>query len=432
MCLKYAMTTFEANKEFPFEKMVLGQPQAMQGGGSYFTKLTIDNKPILMQLPKCNMKNGIVKTKRITYCDLMYEKSNFDERLSECVERLEETCQNLIDTKKHLWFSNDLTKDDLETMMSSLVRLYKSGTKALMRTYIDVSRRNGNLKCHMYDENERIVDSNKITDKTLMIPLVQIEGIKFTSRSFDVELKLIQIMILEEKETVSFNKNCMIKRRSPIPMQNLNLEKSLVNDDLTVSTDNSEIEENSLKSETLEDSMKEVEEIINKTVSDNNITLENVEEQDTSGKNDSILGNENIEEVELSLDNIDDAVVIDSEENSVEDNEDKVSSLTEESLPDLEEITLEVKDELTPTVGIEEVELNIKDNTETITLKRPNEVYYEIYKAAREKAKHMRNVALEAYLEAKQIKTKYMLEDLDDSDEEFDFTENEMAGLTSV
>ena len=71
MCIKYAMTTFEANKEFPFEKMVLGQPQAMQGGGSYFTKLTIDNKPILMQLPKCNMKNGIVKTKRITYCDLM-------------------------------------------------------------------------------------------------------------------------------------------------------------------------------------------------------------------------------------------------------------------------------------------------------------------------------------------------------------------------
>ena len=44
----------------------------------------------------------------------------------------------------------------------------------------------------------------------------------------------------------------------------------------------------------------------------------------------------------------------------------------------------------------------------------------------------MRKVALEAYLEAKQIKTKYMLEDLDDSDEEFDFNENETAGITSV
>ena len=44
----------------------------------------------------------------------------------------------------------------------------------------------------------------------------------------------------------------------------------------------------------------------------------------------------------------------------------------------------------------------------------------------------MRKVALEAYLEAQQIKTKYMLEDLDESDEEFDFTEKEVSGLTSV
>ena len=429
------MTTFEANKEFPFEKMVLGQPQAMQGGGSYFTKLTIDNKPILIQLPKCNMKNGIVKTKRITYCDLMYEKSNFDEKLSEWVESLEETCQNLIDTKKHLWFSNELTKDDLETMMSSLVRLYKSGSKALMRSYIDISRRNGNLKCHIYDENERIVDSNTITDKTLMIPLVQIEGIKFTSRSFDVELKLIQIMVLEEeKEELAFNKGCMIKRRSPITMENLRLEKSLENDDLTVSTNNSEIDENSVNSETVESTIKKEEDNNNTEVeikSDNSITLENVEKE-ASGENNSILGNENLEEVELSIDNLDDAVVFDNEENSIDDNDDKISSMTAERLPDLEEITLEVKDELSPKMGIEEVELNIKDNAEPITLKRPNEVYYEIYKAAREKAKHMRKVALEAYLEAKQIKTKYMLEDLDDSDEEFDFTENEMAGLTSV
>ena len=50
-------------------------------------------------------------------------------------------------------------------------------------------------------------------------------------------------------------------------------------------------------------------------------------------------------------------------------------------------------------------------------LKKPNEVYYEIYKCARERAKHMRKVAVEAFLEAKQIKSKYMLEDIDDSDD---------------
>ncbi len=50
-------------------------------------------------------------------------------------------------------------------------------------------------------------------------------------------------------------------------------------------------------------------------------------------------------------------------------------------------------------------------------MKNPNDVYYELYKKAREKAKQCRIAAIEAYLEAKQIKTKYMLFDEDDSDD---------------
>ncbi len=42
-----------------------------------------------------------------------------------------------------------------------------------------------------------------------------------------------------------------------------------------------------------------------------------------------------------------------------------------------------------------------------LSLKNPNEIYLGIYKAAKEKAKHMRKAAIEAYLEAKDIKTKY-------------------------
>ena len=53
-------------------------------------------------------------------------------------------------------------------------------------------------------------------------------------------------------------------------------------------------------------------------------------------------------------------------------------------------------------------------------MKNPNEVYYEIYKQAREKAKDCRQKAIEAYLEAKQIKTKYMLHDLDDLEDSED------------
>ena len=63
--------------------------------------------------------------------------------------------------------------------------------------------------------------------------------------------------------------------------------------------------------------------------------------------------------------------------------------------------------------------LDISELSDIVDLKKPNEVYYEIYKSAKKKANDLRNNAIEAYLEAKNIKLKYGLEQLDDSDEDF-------------
>lgn len=52
-----------------------------------------------------------------------------------------------------------------------------------------------------------------------------------------------------------------------------------------------------------------------------------------------------------------------------------------------------------------------------IKLKKPTEVYYNMYRIAKQKAKELKKNAIAAYLEAKQIKTTHMLEDSDDSDE---------------
>ena len=69
--------------------------------------------------------------------------------------------------------------------------------------------------------------------------------------------------------------------------------------------------------------------------------------------------------------------------------------------------------DLRPCIGF-----NFDDINDSISLKKPDEVYYEIYRAARIKAKKMRQAAVEAYLEAKNIKTRYMLQEIDSSDEE--------------
>ena len=67
---------------------------------------------------------------------------------------------------------------------------------------------------------------------------------------------------------------------------------------------------------------------------------------------------------------------------------------------------------------MQEVIFNLEDlsHEETVNLKQPSEVYYQMYRDAIQKAKVAREMALSSYLEAKNIKNTYMLTDIDDSD----------------
>ena len=61
------------------------------------------------------------------------------------------------------------------------------------------------------------------------------------------------------------------------------------------------------------------------------------------------------------------------------------------------------------------------ENEPEMKLKQPNEVYLDIYRAARLKAKQAKALAVKAYLEAKKIKKLYMLDEVEfssSSDEE--------------
>ena len=74
--------------------------------------------------------------------------------------------------------------------------------------------------------------------------------------------------------------------------------------------------------------------------------------------------------------------------------------------------------------NLEEIDLEI-ENSEPIVLKNPSEVYLDIYRTARQKAKMAKNAAIKAYLEAKRIKELYMLDVADSSEEEEETTDEE-------
>ena len=79
---------------------------------------------------------------------------------------------------------------------------------------------------------------------------------------------------------------------------------------------------------------------------------------------------------------------------------------------------------------IKEIDIDIMSNDNPIILKKPNEVYLEIYKKARTKAKEAKIVAIRAFLEAKRIKNVYLLDNIeDDSDSLGEFNDYDELSL---
>jgi len=137
--------------------------------------------------------------------------------------------------------------------------------------------------------------------------------------------------------------------------------------------------------------------------------------------------------------NIEDSLNENKEKNIFDkkDLEDQINLQISENT-DLGEVDIDFVDlnELNNDIILKEMEISVplENNSESIILKKPNEVYYEIYREARNKAKEAKKQAIIAYLEAKNIKKTYMLDDLDYSDNDIDneieeVSESQLNGL---
>ena len=198
------------NKEFDFSKLSLSQPIAVQGG-AYFTKLKFNSEPFYIQTPKCLTKQGINETSKKAYMYLMFTSD--DDVVIEWFETLESTLVNLIFQKKHLWFQDDIEFADIENFFNPITRAYKGGKFHLIRTSITKNKTNNQYTCGVYDENENVLPITDIKESNIIIPILEVIGIKFSARNFQLELVGKQIMVLNNKPL--FN-SCLIKRNNNI------------------------------------------------------------------------------------------------------------------------------------------------------------------------------------------------------------------------
>ena len=423
------------NNDFDCSRLSISQPTSIQGG-AYFTKIKMNNERLYLQLPKCYSKQGLITTNKKAYVDLMF--NNEDESVIEWFEKLETQLIYLIHQKKDLWFQNEMEKEDIEDFFNPICRPFKGGKYHLIRINIPRNKTlSSQYHCNVYDENENIMPIEEINEKHSIIPCIEIQGIKFSARNFQIELICKQIMILNNKPL--FN-SCIIKKNSQEKYSNI--EKKTVNNNemiTGINLDNNLDNNLGNKDENVSNNIMGLQKSIIKTITNDTdknkeessakVTGTTVEEDEelsakvivpTAKKEDVALEEEALEEEALEEEEeaLEDEALEEEDEKNVstpisikdKDNNENDTHLNEKGL---EENSIESK-----LINLEDITNNINVNNKSkIILNRPNEVYYEIYKIAKDKAKQHKKAAISHYLEAKNIKNTYLLDDLDNSDE---------------
>jgi hypothetical protein len=387
----------EPNHLFDFTKLTLAHPVGIQGG-AYFTKIEYNKKPLYIQTTKSLTRQGFVKSGKKYYCDLMFDKNS--EILIHWFENLEVKCQKLIFEKKNDWFQGNLEENDIETAFNSLLRVYKSGKYYLLRTNVKNTKDDIPV-VKIYNENEITLGMDDVKLETELISILEIQGIKFTSRNFQIEIELKQVMVLDKEPIFE---SCLIKTNKKVQeLKPLEEKKENNVNDTVITNSDTILEEDVVVKEPL-------------------IEYPDIKEPLTN-ETDIIKEVENLE----CLEEIEPIDILQPEEPKQEEENISLNIEFEDLLEDIQENNDVLKE-------IHNNDLNLDKNDSIIKLKKPNQVYFELYKEARNKAKQAKRNAILAYLEAKNIKKTYMLENINDSDSDFDAeideaSESELEGL---
>lgn len=200
---------YEANDNFPFQRLNLLTPTQIVGG-NYFIKFRINEKPLYIQPPKCKTKGGIIPTGKKMYSDLMFTNEN--ENFIRWMENLEAHCQKHIYENRQKWFETELDNHDIENSFVSPLKTYKSGKYYIVRSNIPCILGKCSLK--IYDEYENLIDHEKIEDNCDIMCILEIQGIKCSARSFQIEIEIKQMLTL--KPSNLFEK-CLLKPTTSIP-----------------------------------------------------------------------------------------------------------------------------------------------------------------------------------------------------------------------
>jgi hypothetical protein len=405
------------DQDFDFDQLVLKTPVSYSSGGGHFIKYSFQDSPLYIRPPKSQIK-GVAKSsnKKRMNCDLQFSRESED--FIQWIETLENKTRKVIFENREKWFDSQLELEDIENSFISSLKSYKSAKYYLMRATIPM--KDDDITIKIYDEEENTLGIENLKDNVDVVTIIECKGIRCSTRNFQIEFEIKQMMIQETKNlfekcilvpTIKARPSTKEESYGKVHVKNIESNKIL-------SDTNTDIKKY-IPDSLVTDSNKEP---IQKTADSNKEPIQKT--ADSNKEPIQKTADSNKEPIQNTADS-----KVDTYEKStiVTEKEKRIGSLGEKQIIPIGQ-SPDVKLDLPAKTELCEVDFNLEEITdvESVQLKKRNEVYYEMYREARRKAKVARDLALSAYLEAKRIKNTYMLDNLKDSDEsDNDFEEDD-------
>ena len=189
-----------ATDQFDFSSLHLGSPTAL-AGGSFYTKLnfSVKDEPLYVYTPTCTTK-GVTKG----YLDFLFTSANSN--FIQWINALEEKVQALLFEKKDHWFiGDDMELEDIQNAFIPLLKV--KGNQYMVRGILQGKHFKETIQ--VYNEDEMPIPLTNIQENSQLISILDIAGIKFNQKCFQVMIHVRQLMVLE-KNTFT---NCLIKHK---------------------------------------------------------------------------------------------------------------------------------------------------------------------------------------------------------------------------
>jgi hypothetical protein len=358
------MDVFHPNDTFNFDKLQLTHPNSI-AGGSYMTRYSYceSKQPLYIQTTKTQSKQGIIITGKKAHIDLLLTTSDVDSEFTEWITNLEKRSVDLLYEKRHMWFTQELDRTDIENSFTSPIRAYKTGN-FLLRVNVEPNRNFTHIQpfsCKIFDENKQVVPVEYIKAEHHIISIIEFQGIRFTSRNFQIELLLRQVLVIPD---IPLFETCVIAEPS-LPSPSPSLPQRNVVMDAVVEPEPEESTEH--------------------------LGLNDEPERETETETEPLKHFE-FAEIDIDFNNIPDT--IDTREPEFQMDPETAAAAAAAPLSTITTFT----------------------TANAIKLKKHKDVLYEMYKVAKHKAQEAKKTAIRAYLEAKEIKAAYLLDDSDSSE----------------